>query len=297
MGQCTMVYDRWYETVFSPQYAYHTSRVYGNLSIPSGSYLSAAIAAAKEYGAVPWDECLTSKIPACAPQLYPDPNLDSMRQKGRPHEIDGYAKITDWVILKRTIKECPAHCVVMPINCFAQGYDYQYNLILGDPYVDLTGSHALPWLFVDETMDRIGCWNSWGHNYPQVTWINEKYWKAAGGVAFVSLDKEEVHIAKQIYSKVTIQTNAASFNVSIGDMNWYGQIGPLTVMLEQSKPIKIKVVPLPEGQYFEPYIERECIFREYLVTETFNFTPKPKTGLPDWAIALIEKAKTLFQKS
>ena len=264
LGSCILEYDQWYRTVFSAQWCYHISRVVGNVTHPSGSYCSAAADAMRKVGAVGWDQCLTSKTPYCAPETYPL-SFDDTKALCSGHILDGYAKIATWQGLMDAIATSPAHCIIMPINVYDIPPDSQGNLrISGNP----SGSHALPWLFVDYQNKRIGCWNSWGTDYPQVTWIDERYWREAGGPAFISLDQSEVMFEQCIYSRVAVSANIPCMFTVNGEVRPEGYILSFAAQLESLKECTITATPqdtriAAQTQKFTPKETNESVVFEF----------------------------------
>jgi len=288
LGECTLTYDQWYRTVFSAQWCYHISRVIGNVTHPSGSFCSAAADAMRKIGAVGWDQCLTPKSPLCAPQTYPLP-FDETKALCKDHVLDGTAKIATWRGIMDAIATSQQHCILMPINVYDIPPDSQGNLRLGGIP---SGSHALPWLFVDYQNQRIGCWNSWGTEYPQVTWIDEKYWNQAGGPAFISLDKSEVMFMKCIYSRVAVSADIPCIFRVNGEERPEGYILSFAAQLESLKACTITAIPQDTH-----YAAQTRTFTPKEVDETVKFTFKsePDPAEPWWK-TLIKKLLEMIRK-
>lgn len=286
IGSCVIIYDEWYRTVFSAQWAYHISRLVGNVTYPSGSYCSAAAAAMKSVGAVGWDKCLTSKTAYCAPEVYPL-SLDECKKLAKDHILDGYAKVSTWSGIMDAIATNPAHCIMMPINVYDIPPDSNGNLRLGG---NPSGSHALPWLFVDYQNNRIGCWNSWGTDYPQITWIDESYWREAGGPAFAPLDALEVLFANILYTKTTVTANIpCRFKVNNDDRPEY--VTSFSVMLESGKEHTITAIPQDTTIPSQTKKVKYTIETAATVPFTFTTTPIDPTPSPaePWWRTLIKK--------
>jgi hypothetical protein len=292
IGSCVMIYDTWYRTVFSAQWCYHISRLVGNVTYPSGSYCSAAAAAMKAVGAIAWDKCLTSKTPYCAPEVYPL-SLEECKKLAADHILDGYAKVSTWSGIMDAIATSPSHCIMMPINVYDIPPDSSGNLRLGG---NPSGSHALPWLFVDYQNGRIGCWNSWGTDYPQITWIDETYWREAGGPAFVSLDKLEALFAKCLYTKTTVTANTlCSFQVDNDTRPEY--VTTFTAMLEAGPEHTITAIPQDTKIARQTKTVKFTNETEATISFTFSTTPgDPVTPGEPWWKALLKKLLEMIRK-
>lgn len=256
VGSCDLVYDKWYHSVFSPQWCYEISRQAGNISSPSGSTSLAAMKAMKSVGAVPWEKCLTSKTPACAPKCYPYTEADC-RVFAEGHKIDGYATITSFDGVMDAIENSQAHCVIMPINL---EQDYltpdsagNWKVHVGQPKA---GSHSLCWVKTDREKGRIACKNSWGEGFPEYTWIDRRYWQENAGPGFVALDKTDAKIARGIYAYVTIVTNVPCIISVVDSERTYEQVGGrAALMLEAGFDYTIRATPKDPEQVNEPFIE------------------------------------------
>lgn len=289
LGTCIVIYDKWYRTVFSAQWAYHISRLVGNVTYPSGSYCSAAAQAMKEYGGLPWDKVITSRTPYCAPECYPL-TLEQAKILSKYHGWDGYAKITSWSGIMDAIATSTCHCVMMPINVYDVPPDSQGNLrVSGNP----SGSHALPWLFVDYENKRIGCWNSWGTDYPQITWINESYWKAAGGPAFIPLDSEEALIATCEYTEITVLANIpCKFQVNGQDRpEGYTQ----KFIMEWESLREYEITAIPQDTTFLPETRKHTP-KELKETIEFTFKKDGPIVVEPWWKALLKKLLEMIRK-
>lgn len=286
-SSCTLTYDKWYHSVFSGWWAYKISQIVGNVT-GVGSYSSASIKAMKQYGGVTWDCCYTPKNQFC--ELYYPFSLEELKEIASDHKIEGYAEGNTWSGLKQAILSGGGRGVIMPINMWEASPDADGNLRMGGKII---GSHALPWLFVDLEKDRVGCWNSWGPTYPQVTWINQEYWSQNAGRFYTYLDTNEVLIARQLYTLFTVTSNApCRFTVN-------GEERPETLtfscMLEKGKEHTIKAVPLTKEDWVEPEQVRTVTTQQDRISVEFTFTrnsPIPKPGgMPAWARALFDWLK------
>jgi len=209
----------------------------------------------------------------------------------RGHILDGYAKVSTWQGIMDAIATSPAHCIIMPINVYDIPPDSMGNLrIYGNP----SGSHALPWLFVDYEQGRIGCWNSWGVDYPQVTWIDEKYWKEAGGPAFISLDKSEVMFSQVIYSRVAVSANIPCLFVVNGETRPEGYILSFAAQLQSLREHTITATPQDTRI---PAQTRTFMPKEVFENVVFTFTEPvdPGTDEPWWKV-LLKKLMEMIRK-
>lgn len=289
LSSCIMTFDKWYRTVFSPQWCYHVSRVIGNITYPSGSYCSAAADAMRKAGGVAWDECLTPKSPFCVPTTYPH-SYDDTKRLAERHILDGFAKVSTWRGIMDAIATSPAHCIIMPINVYDIPPDSKGNLRSGG---NPSGSHALPWLFVDYSNKRIGCWNSWGLDYPQVTWIDEAYWRENGGPAFVSLDKQEVIFAQCVYSRVAVSANIPCQFAVNGEVRPEGHITSFAAQLESFKDCTITATPgdttiAAQTKTFTPKAVNESV--------VFTFGTSPGNTSDNWWQTLLKKLLAMIRR-
>lgn len=287
---CKLVYDKWYHTIFSPQYIYETSRIIGNVTYPSGSFCSAAVKALKKWGAVTWERCLTSKSVFCAPKFYPL-TQEELEPLAADHKIDGYATVTTFQSVMDAIDQNHAHCVLMPINV---EYDYLNPTSDGlwrvHPGREKAGSHALPWIAVDWDRRWIGCWNSWGDAVPQITWIDEAYYKENAGPGFVSLDKSEVKIAREKYARIILDANVpATFWLDGEDLA--GQ--PATAMVEKDMGYAVGAMEKSTGKTINQIIEVGNDVDEVRVDFEFDV---PAPAQPGWLVELLKKIAEMLAK-
>jgi len=287
---CKLVYDKWYHTIFSPQYIYETSRIIGNVTYPSGSFCSAAVKALKRWGAVTWERCLTSKSVFCAPKFHPLTRAE-LEPLAADHKIDGYATVTTFQSVMDAIDQNHAHCVLMPINV---EYDYMNPTSDGlwrvHPGRAKAGSHALPWIAVDWDRRWIGCWNSWGDAVPQITWIDEAYYKENAGPGFVSLDKSEVKIAREKYARLIMDANVpATFWLDGEDLA--GQ--PATAMVEKDMGYAVGAMEKSTGKTINQIIEVGSDVDEVRVD--FEFAG-PAPTQPGWLVELLKKIAEMLAK-
>ncbi len=289
VGDCTVIYDRWFRTVFSAQWAYHIGRIVGGVTYPSGGYCSAVAQSMKVYGGLPWDKVITSRTPFCAPECYPLP-LEEAKELSKLHRWNGYAKITTWQGIMDAIATSNCHCIMMPINVYDVPPDSNGNRRVGG---NPSGSHALPWLFVDFENNRIGSWESWGPDNPQVLWIDEKYWREAGGPAFLPLDEEEALIATIDYTKVTISANIpCNFSIN-GEDRPEGITTKFLVMLECLREYTITATP--QDTTFAAQT-RKHVPQDVKETIEFKFEKEPEDPVEPWWKSLLKKLLEMIRK-
>ena len=306
---CSIRYDKWYRTVFSPQWAYYISRVVGNVTDPAGSYCDAAIKAMVQYGCCLWDECLTDKGARCTPQLYSEliPVSDTDWTKWQPqfepaafkHKLTGYATIRTFEGLMTAIEQSGGKGVIMPINLEMDYLDVEEDgTWKAHPgAMSKAGGHALWWCSVDRVNRKVRCLNSWGDDFVKYTWIDEQYYDENAGAAFAAIDDTEVKIGEILYSKVKISSNVpCSYTI-----NGAAQIGdPLSIALERTKDYTIIAIPNNLAQVKEIRMSASIrpVLEEATVVFTFTVLPPspPKKTLTEMIVELIRKILAIFGK-
>jgi len=306
---CLVRYDKWYRTVFSPQWAYYISRVVGNVTAPAGSYCDAAIKAMVKYGCCLWDECLTDKGARCTPQLYSEkiPVSDTDWAKWQPqfepmaaeHMLKGFATIRTFEGVMNAIEQSGGRGVIMPINLELDYMDVEEDgLWRAHPgALSKAGGHALWWCSVDRINRRIRCLNSWGEDFVKYTWIDEVYYDENAGAAFTAIDDEEVKIGRLLYTKTNISSNVPCTYTIDG----VTQIGnPVSIALERGK--KYIIVATPDNTFwvkeqpmtieFAPVLESQEVVFTFTVVEPVP----PKKTLTEMIMELIQKILAIFKR-
>lgn len=256
---CTLIHDVLYpDFSFSSDCAYHWSRKIGNVTYPSGSYVSAAVEAMRQLGCCLEKDWYSSKTSRCAPTTpYPWGRDTEVDARASLHKIDGYSKGNTWEGAKEAIRT-HGH-ILMPINIYE---NYQTEGCVGmfpEPSGPVVGSHALCWIGYTDT--HLICVHSWGNNWSKIGGISKGYFDLGAGPYFVVLDDTEVKDMYAKYTKVRISANThCVFTVG----NDYFPGTEVSLMLPIGEHYDIRAVPTETG--WEP----PEITTSFTVTENSN---------------------------
>lgn len=287
----------------SPQYIYWTSRLVGNVTTPSGSYVSAAAKALKLYGSVFETNCKTSKSMYCTTEWYPvrdGESTDDAKARimldGTAHLTEGYAQISDFDTICEAVY---THgFVLLPINIYA---NYTSNGETGnypDPRGEVVGSHAQIVVGYDLDSRTLEFRQSWGTNWSNEGGISEKYFDEAANAAFVILDENEAKVGEQLYSKISISSNVPCTYVVNNDTH---TIENLTVVLERDIQHTITATPVDPSTVVQPSISVTIVPSGDVGAVSFTFTPVDipapvKKGIAQTLIDFIKSILSLFWK-
>lgn len=288
-----MVRDNFGKRWKSPQFIYDRSREVGGITAPSGSYLSAAVKAIRDYGSVFETECWTSKSPYCVGFFFPaKPGETSEETKkrimdsGAKHKTNGYATITDFeafcaAIYTQWKNKTGGGFGLVPINIYE---NYTSNGCEGnypEPNGEVVGSHAQCVVGYDMDAGTIEFRQSWGKNWTDDGGISKHYWEAAAGAAFVILDDTETRVGQELYSRVTISANVPLDHFTINGENHAANVP--VVALERGKKYTIVAFPADASSVKESSITIDVTPMLDETSITFAFTKKdipvpPNTG-------------------
>jgi len=288
----------------SPGFIYVTSRIVGNVTVPSGSYLASAVEALKIYGSCTEEECWTSKTPYCVTEInFPvrpgeDNNMAQARiiASAAKRKINGYAALTDFeqfcsAIYTQWIEGKGGGFGLVPIDIFE---NYTSNGCTGnypDPSGVVVGSHAQCVVGYDLDEGTLEFKQSWGKDWSDMGGITKRYWNQAAGEAYVILDDFETKVGEELYSRVTINSNVPLASYTIN-----GEIHPANapvVALERGKQYTIVAIPADPQLVKEKSITITITPTLDETSVTFKFTDvnAPSTGIID---AIIEFLKKIF---
>jgi len=281
LGSCRMVTYKWFPQMKSAGFAYLASREYGNVTYPSGSWLSASVGSLKVNGCCWEKEYATSLVSRCVPRFWPhrygNDTESKVRENAKKHRIDGYLKVTTFEGICEAIHKYGF--VLMPINVYSNYHNLKWDGKIGlfpDPSLQVDGSHALCWIGYDLDKRELYCLHSWGDSFPKIGGISEKYWKEAAGPAFVVLDstedKVEIDVAEKLYTRVTCKSNV-QVKWFINDVERPGQGMEFSAMFERHQHYKIvakPVFPMMVKQseivrFISPINEEEIVEFEFII--------------------------------
>jgi hypothetical protein len=288
----------------SPQYLYEMSRITGNVTEPSGSYVSASAQSVKIYGSVFETECYTSKAAECVDKWYPrlpgESGADAQKriiQSGRKHLSIGYAQTTSFEAICEAVYTHGA--VLLPIDIYA---NYTNSGCIGnypDPSGEVVGSHAQCVVGYDLDEETLEFRQSWGTDWSDEGGISKRYFEYSAGAAFIILDDQETAIGEQLYTKITVSANV-SCNYSInGEIH---QFVDSTVMLERDVKHTITAAPLDISKVVESYKTADIVPTGDIGNVVFTFTLKqpepptpPKPTLKDLIMIVLKKILEFLQ--
>ena len=273
----------------SAQFAYWASRTYGNVTVPSGSYLSASVGALKQYGCCFETECQTSKSAYCTTEFYPlKPGESTEDGKKRilelaaQHKTDGYATVTDFEMFCKAVYE--KKWGLVPINIYA---NYTDNGCVGnypEPRGEVVGSHAQCVVGYDLDAGTIEFRQSWGENWSDNGGISKHYWDEAAGAAFVVLDATETRVGQALYTRTTISANVPCKYTINGEVHTND---PDVSALERGKTYTAVAVPKSPDLVIEPSITKTITPVGDAMSVQFVFTTKSeKKSLTEMIIEL-----------
>lgn len=276
-GSCVMRRYVWFPQMKSAGFAYLASREYGNVTYPSGSYVSASVGSLKVNGCCWENEFWTSMNSTCVPWWHPTKDEKKVRESAKKHCIDGYMAVTSFEGICDAIYNYGF--VLMPIDIFSNYKRIQWNGDIGmfpDPDGIIAGSHALCWIGYDLDRRELYCIHSWGDEFPKIGGITERYWRQAAGNAFVLLDehedKVEIEVAEKLYSKVTFSSNVPCKWYMNDELRPEGYVKAFSAMLERNVSYRVRAVPEKPFATKELFIERLVTPVAPEHTEEFTFT-------------------------
>jgi hypothetical protein len=300
------VCDRFDKRWKSPQFIYDVSRIVGNVTEPSGSYVSDAAKTCVKYGAVFETECNTAKTPTCVPQWYPHlPGETASQSKERllksasGHKCKGFAQITTFEGICEAVYTHGS--VMLPIDIYE---NYTSNGCAGlypDPRGSNVGGHAQCVVGYDLDARTLEFRQSWGDDWTEDGGISERYYNIAASAAFVILDDEETRIGNVLYTHITVSSNVpCNFTIN-GEQHTFND---RTVMLERGIPHTIVATPIDPLKIVElnqsTTITPEGEFGGVLFTFAFKPipipTPPPKNELVTRIMALLRKMIEMLTK-
>jgi hypothetical protein len=287
----------------SAQFVYERSRELGGVTSPSGSYLSAAVRAIKEYGSCFETECWTSKSPYCVAQFYPmlpgetgEQSKARIMTLGSEHKTNGYATVLDFeqfcvAIYTQWRDQKGGGFGLVPINIYE---NYTSNGCVGnypEPRGEVAGSHAQCCVGYDLDAGTIEFKQSWGKNWSDMGGISKSYWDEAAGAAFIILDDEEAKAGQSIYTRVEISANVPCNYTINGDVH---TVNPLVVALERGKTYTIVALPINPDVLTLPSLEHTITPNQdsQLVNFVFAFKQPKKT----WVEMLIELIRAIMTR-
>jgi hypothetical protein len=263
----------------SPQFIYEMGRITGNVTAPSGGYVSAVAESLKIYGSVFETECNTSKAAECVDKWYPRLSGETYEQaqariikSGRNHLTKGFAQTTSFETICEALYTHGYGCVLLPINIYenytSQGCTGNYPEIRGE----VVGSHAQAVVGYDLDAGTLEFRQSWGTDWSDEGGISRRYYDEAAGAAFIILDDEETAIGKQLYTKVTVSANVPC-NYTIN--NELHTFVDNTVMLERDVKHTVVATPIDITKVVESYSMMDIIPTGDTGSVVFTFTIKP----------------------
>jgi len=204
--------DALFDISYSAQFAYDMSRVEGNVTDPSGSYVNASVRSILKNGCCLESSWWTSKT-AQSVWLTPYPKTDvECKAEASLHKTDGYAALKTIEEIKKAIFLHGA-CIgavniyenYMRSKVIVNGVEL-YDGNLPDPYGECVGSHALCFYGYNDNEGRLYFLHSW-EGWTFKGSISYNYWNMAGGDFWVVLDTSEAIIGMDINMKVDITSN------------------------------------------------------------------------------------------
>jgi hypothetical protein len=227
-----VVFDSLLPQSFSAECIYQKSREIGNVTVPSGSYTSAAVRAMKEYGVCLESRWPTAKLPN---STYTNPPTD-VSEEVKQHIIEGYAQIESFDEIKAAIYK---HGAVLGSILIYENYP---TMLGGDgtfpePKGNITGAHALCWVGYDE--NNLYCLHSWGSWCGRIGKISRNYYNKANQGFYTVLDTSETKILRDQYVVLTLSSDVdAEFYLD----NKYVGKGTVKASVERAQHYSIRVV-------------------------------------------------------
>ena len=286
------VHDIFPKSWKSPQFAYWASRTYGNVTVPSGSYLSASVAALKVYGCCFETECQTSKSEYCTTEFYPTLSGESSADAktrilalAAQHKTDGYASAVEFETFCEAVYN--KKWGLVPINIFENYTDDGCTGNYPEPRGAVVGSHAQCVVGYDLDEGTIEFRQSWGENWSDDGGISKWYWDQAAGIGLVVLDAEETKIGQALYTSVTITSNVPCSYTINGEVH---TSNPLVVALERGKEYSIVALPINPDVLTQSSLEHTITPTADAQSVEFTFEYKPeKRTLIEIIIDILKK--------
>lgn len=297
-GNKPLIYDVFPRMWKSSQFAYWASRTYGNVTVPSGSYLSASVGALKQYGCCFETECQTSKSAYCTTEFYPlKPGESTADGKKRilelaaQHKTDGYATVTDFELFCKAVYE--KKWGLVPINIYANYMDNGCTGNYPEPRGECVGSHAQCVVGYDLDAGTIEFRQSWGTNWSDNGGISKYYWDEAAGAAFVVLDATETRVGQALYTRTTISANVPCTYTINGEVH---TDDPDVSALERGKTYTVVSIPKSPDLVVEPSITKTIAPSGDAMDVKFAFTLKttPKKSLTEMIMELFRMILSIF---
>jgi hypothetical protein len=284
----------------SAQFAYWSGRLYGNVTVPSGSYLSAQVGALKQYGCCFETECQTSKSAYCTTEFYPlKPGESTEGAKKRildlaaQHKTDGYATTTNFETFCEAVYN--KKWGLVPINIYANYMDNGCTGNYPEPRGECVGSHAQCVVGYDLDEGTIEFRQSWGTNWTDEGGISKQYWAEAAGAGLVVLDATETKVGQSLYSRVTISANVPCSYTINGEVH---NDDPDVAALERGKTYEIVAFPKSPELVTASSLEIEITPTQDEQAVTFVFqlkTPEiPKKTLTEMIIEFFRMIMSIF---
>lgn len=267
----------------SPQFIYDRSREVGGVTEPSGSWLSAAVKAIRDYGACFETDCWTSKSAYCTTQFYPlKPGETTNESKprilalGAEHKTKGYATVIDFdqfctAIYTQWRDLKGGGFGLVPVNIYA---NYTQDGCVGnypDPAGECVGSHAQCVVGYDLDAGTMEVRQSWGKDWSDAGGWSKRYWNEAAGAGFIILDDEEAAIGMALYSRVTISANVPCTYTINGEVH---TDDPDVAALERGRTYEIVAFPKNPELVTAPSLEIDITPTEAEQSVKFVFTLK-----------------------
>jgi hypothetical protein len=294
------VHDKFNKRWKSAQYIYETSRIYGNVTEPAGSYVSAVAGGIKVYGSVFETECYTSLSAKCVDKWYPRLEGESTEQaksriiaSGKKHPINGFAQILTFEGICEAVYTHGS--AMIPINIYA---NYTSNGCVGnypDPRGEVVGSHAQCIVGYDLDAGTLEFRQSWGKDWSNDGGISRRYYDIGAGATYVILDDEETIIGEELYTKITVSANVPCNYTINGETHAFADS---TVMLETGVEHIITATPLDPSKVVESFQFAKITPVGDSGSVVFSFTMKPvdpEPTTPTWA-ELLERLKYILKK-
>jgi len=295
-NQCTAQFDILPDTFPSAEGIYDESRRIGNVTYPSGSFISAAIKALKDYGYNYEKDRQTSRVVSCAPMYYPSHGTEQETQtylanQASAHRIEGYAVITTWEGLKDAIYRYG--CVLIATNIWENYTRNGCSGLFPEPDGPVAGSHAMCAYGYNDALEEVYVIHSWVPFWTKHGGFTKHYYNLSVGTAYAPLDTQDYLEAQKIYAKVKITVNCSAY-ITIDGVKHPDPHSDLSVMLEKDTSHVIDVRPIELAKYTEDHQEVGFTPTQDMGL-TFNFIPLPPEPIKSWIRRLIEAIfKSIF---
>jgi hypothetical protein len=244
------VRDQLYDQSFSAEAIYQWSREEGHVTVPSGSYCSAAIKALNKRGICLEKQWYTSKSSRAAWATPYPASISLCEIEATKHKLEGYAVIRTVYDLKRCLAKY--RVALGEINIYENYMDNGYVRENGQDVIDgnlpeirgeLAGSHALVFTGYSEKTRRFYFRHSW-QGWTVKGSISYAYFESAGGDFWAPLDTADTIIGNKIYHTITFnvlpQEASARATLTINGVVRTETL-PAKIALEKGSPATITV--------------------------------------------------------